>query len=295
MVGILEIKTMTGNIHSDLLEGEKLYQKRARQALPLLVRQAKSQEPLYYSELAKEMDMPNARNLNYILGYIGRALLELAKREKTKDIPAINCLVVSKSSNLPGEGIDFFLPKKKFYGLPKNQQRRLLKQLLADIYHYKNWDWVLNKLGLEPYQGEYQKKLIKEAPKHGGKGGGESPEHLRFKNYIAQHPEYFGLPPDIIGQTEFELPSMDTVDVLFENGDELVGVEVKSKISDIYDLTRGLFQCIKYKALIDAFQVVNNNQPNSRVVLALETLLPKELVSIKNQLGIDVLEMKKKK
>lgn len=286
---------MTGKIHTDLLEGDKLYQQRARQAFPLLVRQAKSQEPLYYSELAEEMDMPNARNLNYILGYIGHALLELAKREKVKDIPAINCLVVSKSTNLPGEGIDFFLPKKKFYGLPKNQQRRHLKQLLTDIYLYQKWDWVLEKLGLEPYQGKLQRKLSKDVPKHSGKRGGESPEHLRFKNFIAKHPEFFGLPPNIKGETEFEFPSMDTIDILFKNGEELVGIEVKSNISDIYDLTRGVFQCIKYKALIDAFQIVNNNQPNSRVVLALESFLPKELVSVKNQLGISVLEMKKRK
>lgn len=50
------------------IQGDKLYQQRAREALPLLVRQASACETIYYQELADEMGMPNPRNLNYVLG-----------------------------------------------------------------------------------------------------------------------------------------------------------------------------------------------------------------------------------
>ncbi len=291
------MRRKTGHIsNADLLEGDKLYIQRARQALPLLVRQAKASEPIYYSDLAVEMGMPNPRNLNYVLGAIGNAIKTLAKREKTGPIPVINCLVINKADNLPGEGISWFIPKKSFDKQSKNKKKEIVKLLLSEIYTYPNWDWVLDQLGLEPSKTEYKKKLQpKKNKKNGGRGGGESLEHKRFKNYIAKHPTLFGLPPSLKGLIEYELPSMDTVDVLFENGDEKIGIEVKSIISDVYDISRGLFQCVKYKSLIETEQIVNDQLANCRVILALEGQLPNELISIKNQLGIEVFEKKRKK
>ena len=45
------------------ISGDSLYQKRARTALPILVRQAMASEKISYGDLAKELDMPNPRNL----------------------------------------------------------------------------------------------------------------------------------------------------------------------------------------------------------------------------------------
>jgi hypothetical protein len=52
---------------SNLLSGEKLYLERARTTLPYLVRQAKAGKTIFYSDLAIEINIPNPRNLNYIL------------------------------------------------------------------------------------------------------------------------------------------------------------------------------------------------------------------------------------
>ena len=57
--------------------GAKTYQQRARTALPILVRQAKAHQTMSYGELAHEMGIPNPRTLNYPLGSIGGALLDL--------------------------------------------------------------------------------------------------------------------------------------------------------------------------------------------------------------------------
>lgn len=282
--------------NADLLEGDKLYIQRARQVLPILVRQARAEQTITYSDLAEEVEMPNPRNLNYPLGVIGNALEALAKRTKRKKLPVINCLVVNQRDGLPGEGITWFIDKKDFDKQTKNQKEKTIDRLLADIYAYPDWYWVLNQLGLKPSTTDYQEKIKSKKTKgFGGRGGGESPQHLRFKNYIAKNPELFGLRHDLKGQTEYELPSMDTIDVLFICGDERIGVEVKSRISDAPDISRGLFQCVKYKALIEAEQKANDNLPNCRVALALEGQLPKELIGLKNQLGIEVFEKKKKK
>ncbi|MFZ4475369.1 MAG: hypothetical protein ACOYPR_09275, partial [Saprospiraceae bacterium] len=63
-----------------------------------------------------------------------------------------------------------------------------------------------------------------------------------------------------------------------------------SIISDTADILRGLFQCVKYKHLIEAEQIVLDEIPNSRIILALQGVLPDELVLVKNLLGIEVIE-----
>lgn len=75
--------------------GNKLYQQRARMALPILIRQAEGQEPISYSNLALELGMPNPRNLSDVLGCIGETIEYLNKKKKQK-IPPIQCLVVNK-------------------------------------------------------------------------------------------------------------------------------------------------------------------------------------------------------
>ena len=50
------------------LRSEKTYQQRAREALPLLVRQAEAGEKIYYADLAAEMGIEWPRTLNRPLG-----------------------------------------------------------------------------------------------------------------------------------------------------------------------------------------------------------------------------------
>jgi hypothetical protein len=56
---------------SEPISGDRLYQERARRALPLLVRQAQAGAPIHYSELAEELGMPNPRNLSGV-NYLGQ-------------------------------------------------------------------------------------------------------------------------------------------------------------------------------------------------------------------------------
>lgn len=269
---------------SNLLSGDKLYLERARTTLPYLVRQAKAGKTIYYSDLALEINIPNPRNLNYILGAIGNALIKL-----DSSIPPIQCLVINKHTNFPGDGIDGFIDKKNFSKLNRTQKSEILNRALAKIFSYSRWDWVLQQLELEPIRIDINQE-IEKAKKIRGYGG-ESPFHLNFKNFVANNPSVISLPNHIgTGQTEYILPSSDAIDIVFMDNNTKIGIEVKSKISDTADILRGFFQCVKYKSLIEAEQVVTNKQPDSRVVLVLEGQLPKELVSVKNILGIEVID-----
>lgn len=273
--------------NSDFLEGDKLFLQRARETLPYLVRQAKAGQTIYYSDLAQELGIPNARNLGTILGAIGNALIDLGKKLNI-EIPPIQCLVVNKQSGLPGAGVGWFLDAGDFGKLSNNIKKKVVDTHLAKIYTFRHWDLVLSELDLKP--GKVKLKTeIREARTRGN--GGESIHHSELKKYIAQNPCSVGLSARAgKGVLEYSFPSADAIDVLFTDRDAKIGIEVKSAISDTADLLRGLFQCVKYKHLIAAEQIINDQIPNSRVILALEGHLPKELILIKNLLAIEVVE-----
>lgn len=270
------------------ISGDKLYQTRTRKVLPILVRQAEAGATIYYSALAEEIGIPNPRNLNYVLGSIGTTMENLSEAWKTT-VPPIQCLVVNKKTGLPGEGIGWFLVKKEdFASLSKRKQRAIVEAELQHIFTYGLWREVLSALLLKPVKSDFSIQ-VREASSFGG--GGESDEHKRLKNFVLKNPAAVGLSahtPE--GQTEFQLASGDSADVYFQDKKDWIAVEVKSSISNDADLTRGLFQCIKYKAVMEAMQLSLGLPQNARSVLALEGEFPTELVPLKNILGIDVME-----
>lgn len=251
---------------SPYLSGVKLYQERARAALPLLVRQAASSATIFYSDLAVELGMSNERNLNYVLGYVGDALESLSEDWKEK-IPPIQCLVINKRDKMPGRGIGWFITKKEdFRKLPRREQRRLVALELQKVFVYRKWSAVLKEFGLSPAKVNYS-RVMSEAKAIGATresraasfgGGGESPEHRTLKQFVANHPEIVGLPAALApGATEEPLQSGDKLDVFFRNGQESIAVEVKSRRSGEIDIVRGMFQCVKYQTVLEAQQSVD--------------------------------------
>ena len=272
---------------SEPMSGDKLYQQQARAAMPLLVRQAEAGTPLVYSELAAELGMPNPRNLNRVLGSIGQTLEALSAKWGEK-IPPIQCLVINKQTGLPGEGIGWFLDKKdKFKALPLRRRREIVQGQLRLIYDYTRWREVLDALGLSPTKTDF-KDLVAAASKHFG--GGESERHKALKRYVAGDPRAIGLKFNGIGQVELPLPSGDCLDVSFMKGSLWVAVEVKSAISDEADLVRGMFQCVKYRAVMEAVLLTKKRPQNVRALLVLEGRLPESLVRLKNELGVEVID-----
>lgn len=273
---------------SEPISGDKLYQKRARAAFPLLVRQAQAGVPIFYSYLAEELKMPNARNLNYVLGSIGRSL-ELLSKEWKEKVPPIQCLVVNKSTGLPGEGIGWFLVKKEdFTALPPHQKRAIVEAELQHVFSYPRWEKVLDFFSLSQATADFT-PIISKAP--GGFGGGESKHHKALKDYVAENPKSIGLKASTpIGITEHPLPSGDSLDVSFSNMKGWVAAEVKSAISSDADIIRGLFQCVKYRAVMGAVQVSEARPQNARALLVLESSFPQSLIPLRNILGVEVVE-----
>ena len=273
---------------AEFARGAKTYQQRARTALPILVRQAKAHQTLFYSELAHEMGIPNPRTLNYPLGSIGRALLDLGRRWDRR-VPPIQALVINKSSGCPGEGFSSFAPDEKDFKLaPRRQRRLIVDSMLREVFTFADWDRVLDTFALP-------RALVAELPpadEVSARGGrGEGPEHQRLKELVSVNPQWIGLPNRLSpGEIEASLRSGDSLDVFFSDSNRRIAVEVKGASAPLGEVIRGLFQCVKYEAVLDAEARVTGSPADCEAVLALGGLFPRELTPLRHTLGVRVFE-----
>lgn len=285
---MVETASLTKNMF-----GEKFYQTRAKKALPILVRQALSRKPIFYEALAAELEMPNPRNLNYVLGSVGATLNELSLDPDWGEIPHIQSLVINQHHRLPGTGFEGFLAQrmKEYQKLSLSEKRAYLDAYWHEVYAYPYWQEVLDVCNLAPATNDAT-GIIAEAKTGKSGGGGEGNEHRRLKEYVAANPDTVGLPPNLTpGTTEAPLPSGDKIDVLFSSQGRLVAVEVKSKISNKVDLVRGLFQCVKYRAVMEAERGFKGNQYSIDVFLVVGNSFPENLRPLQNSLGVQLIQI----
>ncbi|CAC9956899.1 hypothetical protein [uncultured Gammaproteobacteria bacterium] len=124
----------------------------------------------------------------------------------------------------------------------------------------------------------------------GWSGEAESNEHKILKEFIANNPNAVGLGKKTKeGIVEYLFPSSDKADVVFKNGSKYLGVEVKSIISNNEDINRGIFQCVKYQALLRAEQKFLKLPPTARAVLVVESQPSLELRNLSDILGIKII------
>lgn len=273
---------------ADSMWGTKEYQLRAQRAIPILVRQALAGQYVFYQTLADEMGMSNPRTLNYPLGSVGQTLMDLGKRWQ-EEIPPLQCLVVNQLDQTPGQGFGWFMPNPdEWKRLSPMQRRRLTEQVMQQIYAYPKWLEVLEALRLKPVPLDVE-DLLKGAARMGGTGEGEA--HKRIKAYVQHNPHLVGAKTSgRAGRVEERLPSGDSLDVFFDAGQQWVAVEVKPLSSDEFDLTRGLYQCVKYNAVLRAMVVAAQADIDVRSVLVIEGTLSNRLTQLRTMLGVQVVE-----
>jgi hypothetical protein len=262
--------------------GDKLYQQRARMAFPILVRQAEAKVPVTYEGLAEELMMPNPRNLNFVLGSVGRTIQDIAKQSGQK-IPPLTALVVQKNSGMPGTGLAPFMDTATFNNLLAQDKREALKTIFREIYFYSHWQELLAQLGLAPSKPEVDLNS-------NFFGAGESDAHLALKQFLALHPKLLGIAGRPEASIEHVLRSGDRLDLLFTTAKEFVAVEVKADTAAISEIERGIFQVVKYQALLEATVLFSSHRRSVRVILALGGKLPKSLFAVRNTLNVECID-----
>ncbi len=276
----------------------------AARTLPLLVAHVLQQRddvlvPITYVHLAELLGRrtrngaPWARGLGKVLSRV-TAIVEHVTAGWREAPPHLTTVVVLSpgvaNAGLPDDGISEQWPG--YMSLSReDKQAKVLFEYQRILQFGNQWNDVLHEANLAPVAG----LLDPCAPsQRGGWGGGESEAHKALKRFIVNNPQLCGAGSTWFSQEEYVLRSGDQIDVIFKSETEWIGVEVKSRISDglLSDYERGLYQVVKYKAVLEAQARMDlpDCPPKVRVILALESQLPAIYVGDAKFLGVDYLE-----
>lgn len=120
--------------------------------------------------------------------------------------------------------------------------------------------------------------------------GGEGEGHRMLKLKVASNPQWLGIDWKHTVEIESRLPSGDAIDVVFRGEQIDVAVEVKPANDAKADLVRGVFQCVKYRAVLEAEAKVQHRERQRRVVLALGSPVPVDVLALLKQLQIEYVD-----
>lgn len=108
----------------------------------------------------------------------------------------------------------------------------------------------------------------------------ESDEHRALRVWAQRNPFPFTGRAGHAGHTEWPMKSGDRVDAVHENDEGLWVIEAKSRRSPDRDIERGIYQCIKYRAVAEAMQEAISKTRPVYAVLLTERDLTAELAAL---------------
>lgn len=256
-------------------------------SIPILIRWAKMGITTNtYGDLIKELGMVRFSGIGYTLGCIEDVISALRKKTG-EEIPTLNALVHGKDG-LPSYGFSYVYADYDSY--PLEVKKALVNAENAKTIKYEHWDTVLQLLCLKPsiVNSRKDEEVIRSGKHY---GAGEGPQHRALKEYICAHPESIGIRKVVKSDMEIILLSGDRLDVYFEQKDGTrIAIEVKSKISADDDILRGIYQCVKYKAILDAENKTHGEFGGTQSILVLEGVLSESNQQVKDSLGVAVIE-----
>ncbi len=213
--------------------------------------------------------------------------------EQDSKAPLLNVLAVAQKTRLPGKGARPYLSEH----FPN-------EGWLTDEDAYENrscWERVVNEAAKEVYAFRHWERLYKDVygrayrkpdpfPVEGEEKdglprwrGGEGINHKALRLWVKDSPEGIDRSfRSVRAETEVELLSGDRVDVVLYGERKTVGVEVKSRKSNEADLCRGVYQCVKYKAVLSA----QDDRLPVESWLITETNLDGDLKGLAKKLGV---------
>ena len=288
------IESVFGKERYGYIIDEVIPQKRSRELarliIPILIRWAKQgQTNKTYNHLIKELGYKIFSGIGKQLGNVDEVFKRFREETGDETIPMLNSLVKDKDTMLPSEGFSIVYPN--YEKLTNEEKKLLVIGLDTKAIEYQHWDWVLAALELAPSKID---TAASEAAIRSGKfygTGGEGEGHKKLKEYIFNHPETLGIKNVKERDMEHILLSGDRLDVYFVlNDGSKIAVEIKPSTSPDADVLRGLFQCVKYKTILDAEDKIHGEKANNSTILVIGGELSPENRKVQEVLGITVIE-----
>lgn len=284
----------------EALRGDKWTQVVARKVLPLLVWYAQCGQTITYGQLDQEIvrrgwwSSVALQAYGHPAGAIGNALLETGHKWGER-IPLLNALIINKEGQLPSDGVDSFL--KRYYHfeheITPEEKLAVVEDIHGEIFLYNKWDRLLKEYGMDPIDdclsSETDNFALTDTTHGGWSTEHESKEHRLLKEHIAKNPHAVGLAKNPKNSIEYVFASGDVADIVFEWNTRVCAVEIKSIKSNHCDIYRGIFQCIKYKALLRAEQKLAPRRKIIQTMLVCEEPLNAALKKLAKVLNVNVV------
>ena len=214
-------------------------------------------------------------------------------QEVMPDCPLLNILLVQQGDKMPSEGAGPFMatylddPRfndDDFRETNPQAWRDACNRIARDVYAFDDWDQV--------YKDTFGEPLPPSGPPRGRERdgirharNGEGPRHRALRLWTRDNPGAIRRSyARFRTATEVVLESADRVDVVYYGPSLSVAIEVKSSDSDESDLRRGIFQCIKYRAVMRAMDI--RSDAPIVAVLVTQTRLPGDLRALARLHGI---------
>lgn len=257
------------------------------EVLPLLIACAIDGSTISYKEISANTISKPAQNANVSFGAIAIALTLLSVQRifaVSGSIPSPTAIVTRTGQKLGGSGAFISAPKRVLSDA--NARKLWLASEQRAVFDYERWPEVLAAFGLRSLQN-FEPKFDWAVY---GRAHGEGDEHRKLKKFVSEHPECVEASFTGIGETELILHSLDRLDVSFSTNTTWDCVEVKPSTSDDNDLLRGIFQVVKYKALLRATLLMRGQVKSVRCVLALGGPAPHVIKAVARQLSVAVYD-----
>jgi len=298
----MAVDDTTTTTQQTLLTGESWAHRTARAGMPILVEFARQRRVITYGEWDAEIIRRGLGGHKFLIlygqpaGLIGDACEELAS-VLGRSVPMLNLMVVNQQTQMPGRGADYYIKKycRDFLDrdvdpnrLASQERRAIIEKAKTEIFDYDGWPEVLGAFGLEESLRTTAPAARRKPNPNGWHTGQESDQHKALKALIAANPKLVLIHEAQTGKQEFPLWSGDRLDVYFPKCS--TGVEAKTKEAGFDELHRGIFQCVKYKAVLGAQQIHERMIPTADCILAIGGSLPKELLGVAKLLGVKVVE-----
>lgn len=260
--------------------------------IPILIKWARESwdSPHYYADLAKSIGS-NPQSVGAWLGLIWSHVIH----PRFPYAPSLNALVCNQITHLPSDGLDYVFPN---YSKSSWEEQKTFVAKANLAAHEYDWNPVLRELGLKPLDilpytelRDYNNRMFLGKRHKKSDKGGESLFHKRLKEYIQEHPDKVGIIGEIkFSDIEHTVLSQDRIDVLIATKNTSYAIEVKSEISNDDDIVRGVFQAVKYKAVLEAQSKINGDTTDVKSILVLSRDLPELAAKMAKILDVTVLE-----
>lgn len=283
------------NIIDEIIpEKNSATRRNVRIIIPVLIKWAMQRKSdKVYEDLNSYLGYKKCSKIGYFLKEVQKVIEELSKR-KGIEIPTLNGLIQSKTKGIPSSGLECACPEYNVKYKNDNEKRIFVEGLKQVAFNFRGWDWVLKELELEPAKSFTENEIsdiMKNKPISFGKGEGE--EHKALKEYIFNNPEIINIKHKNIveKQMEYQLPSGDRLDIYFVLSDDTrIAIEVKPSISPEQDIMRGIFQCVKYEAVLNAIKTLECKTYDVKSLLVTSSKFSELNKSLAKELSVKYIE-----